>query len=81
LLYKFRSRFDKRPTAINISKDTTKPKLNNTYNNQSRNRTALDNIPSEISHLERLKNKIKDIEDKIGGLGQDKHNSFNYSIK
>jgi hypothetical protein len=66
-------------------RENSKSKLNQSnmaYSNvQSRNRSALDNIPSEISHLERLKSKIKDIEDKIGGLSNDKHNSFNYSIK
>jgi hypothetical protein len=56
-----------------------KPKQTST--SQTRNRKALDNIPSEISHLERLKSKIKDIEDKIGGMSIDKSHSFNYSIK
>ncbi len=47
--------------------------MNTNYNYNTRNQnTALDNIPSEISHLERLKNKIKDIEDKIGNLHNNK---------
>lgn len=60
------------------TREYSNPRLYNTSKNI--NRTTLDSIPSEISHLERLKNKIKDIEDKIGGLG-DKNHSFNYSIK
>ena len=51
---------------------------NNNINIQTRNKQALDNIPSEILHLERLKNKIKDIEEKIGGFNSNK--SFNHKI-